>query len=184
MSSWTSCSRLSTFFTWGHISLRTVFQALTSRQQVLRIAAKGGGKQQVGEAPGSSGAGDGAGSGWLKSLAAFAGRLRWRSHFMQKLEMEPELETRCQCQAFEGDADPEAALRLTRTHSQGGRRGEAMQCWLIYALAAPRANLCDRQVCGLGQESMTQRLRRRSRRGGQACRWWTRACAVFLQLAG
>ena len=82
-SSWTSGSRLSAFLTCGHISLRRVFQALQRRQRELRALKKG--KSDF----------------WLRSLAGFASRLRWRVHFQQKLEMEPEMERHAQCRAFD-----------------------------------------------------------------------------------
>lgn len=68
-SSWNSCSRLSPYLTWGHISLRTVLKSLEERRENLRL-------QRGGEI----------GSLWLKSLQAFASRAHWRSHFVQKLE--------------------------------------------------------------------------------------------------
>ena len=37
------------------------------------------------------------GDDWAKSLSAFHSRLRWRSHFIQKLESEPEIELFVQC---------------------------------------------------------------------------------------
>ena len=46
---------------------------------------------------------------FLRSLAAFSSRKHWRSHFIQKLEAEPEMETRDVCPAFQsmrrGDYD-------------------------------------------------------------------------------
>lgn len=63
------CSRLSPHLAYGTVSLREVVQALSARQA---------------EAP----------SGWSRSLKAFRARLAWQSHFMQKLESEPELEFR------------------------------------------------------------------------------------------
>jgi hypothetical protein len=57
--------------------VRTVFQRLSARQQQLRDM------QRSGDAAAAASA-----AGWLKPLAAFAGRLRWRSHFIQKFEME------------------------------------------------------------------------------------------------
>eukprot|EP01052_Picozoa_sp_SAG31_P016049 SAG31_NODE_1050_length_10160_cov_3.844648_6_plen_427_part_00 len=103
-SSWTSCSRLSTYLSWGHISLRCAYQALDNRQQVLRAKKKGRQTSATDELPIAKGSGstDGGSSTWLKSLNAFAGRLRWRSHFMQKLEMEPQLEERCQVSKLAG----------------------------------------------------------------------------------
>ena len=92
-SSWNSCSRLSVYLTWGHISLRCVLRALEDRRNHLRkLKTK---------------------STWLKSLLAFASRAHWRSHFVQKLESEPNLENRDLCPAYqhlrrqEGDWDPQ-----------------------------------------------------------------------------
>ncbi len=92
-SSWNSCSRLSVYLTWGHISLRCVLRALEDRRNHLRkLKTK---------------------STWLKSLQAFASRAHWRSHFVQKLESEPTLEKRDLCPAYQqlrrqqGDWDPQ-----------------------------------------------------------------------------
>lgn len=90
--SWNSCSRLSVYLTWGHISLRCVLRALEDRRNHLR-------KLKIK-------------SSWLKSLQAFGSRAHWRSHFVQKLESEPTLEKRDLCPAYqhlrrqEGDWDP------------------------------------------------------------------------------
>jgi len=79
--SWNSCSRLSVYLTWGHISLRCVFRALQDRQEQLRkLKTK---------------------STWFKSLQAFASRAHWRSHFVQKLESEPILEKQDLCPAYQ-----------------------------------------------------------------------------------
>ncbi len=69
-----SCSRLSPYLSWGNLSLRQVFKA----------------SQQV-RAQGQ----------WKGPMAAFQSRLRWRSHFIQKLEMEPEMEFRCLNRGYE-----------------------------------------------------------------------------------
>lgn len=76
LTGWDSCSRLSPYLAWGHISLRTVFQQLSQRQEAVRREKKSG--AQTG--------------GWLKSLAAHGSRLRWRSHFTQKLHDQPSIE--------------------------------------------------------------------------------------------
>jgi len=83
--SWTSGSRLSPFLTWGHTSTRYVIHQLKFRQEELRRRKK-------------RGAQDGP---WLKSLAAFSSRIHWRSHFIQKLESEPEIEKRDTCIAYQ-----------------------------------------------------------------------------------
>lgn len=82
---WVSCSRLSPYLAWGHISLRAVFQALSARQEEVRAAKKGG--TETGR--------------WLKSLAALGSRLRWRSHFAQKLHDQPDIETANLCRAYD-----------------------------------------------------------------------------------
>ena len=67
LTAWDSCSRLSPYLAWGHVSLRHVFQSLTERQEALRRSKRSGDET----------------GGWLKSLAAHGSRLRWRSHFSQ-----------------------------------------------------------------------------------------------------
>ncbi|MEW5837294.1 MAG: FAD-binding domain-containing protein [Pseudomonadota bacterium] len=62
-----ACSRLSPHIAWGALSMREIVHALHARQV---------------EAP----------EGWGRALAAFAARLAWQSHFMQKLESEPRME--------------------------------------------------------------------------------------------
>lgn len=84
-SSWTSCSRLSPYLTWGHVSLRHVSHGLHSRQEQLRKMKQEG--RNIGT--------------WLRSLQAFSSRLHWRSHFIQKLESEPKLEKMDLCPAYQ-----------------------------------------------------------------------------------
>lgn len=84
-SSWTSCSRLSPYLSWGHVSLRHVAFALQNRQDQLRKW------KQQGRYTGT----------WLRSLQSFSSRLHWRSHFIQKLESEPEMEKRDLCSAYQ-----------------------------------------------------------------------------------
>lgn len=82
LTGWDSCSRLSPYLAWGHISLRSVFQALTQRQNELREKKSGTGR-------------------WLKSLAALGARLRWRSHFQQKLHDDPSIEKENMCRMYD-----------------------------------------------------------------------------------
>ncbi len=65
-----ACSRLSSHFAWGTLSVREVVQATTARQ-----ASHPGGR-------------------WGGALASFQSRLAWRDHFMQKLEDQPSIEIR------------------------------------------------------------------------------------------
>ena len=41
-----------------------------------------------------------------RNLSAFLSRLAWHRHFIQKLEQQPEIETRCMHEAFEGMREP------------------------------------------------------------------------------
>ena len=72
-----SCSRLSPYLAFGVISMREVFQALELRKKKELKALDPKEKK-----------------GWPMAMTAFAGRLRWHCHFIQKLEDEPDLEFR------------------------------------------------------------------------------------------
>ncbi|CAJ1937125.1 unnamed protein product [Cylindrotheca closterium] len=82
---WTTCSRLSPYLAWGHISHRHVVHALKQRQEQLRKMNQQG--RNIGT--------------WLKGLQAFSSRVHWRSHFIQKLESEPTMEKRDLCPAYQ-----------------------------------------------------------------------------------
>ncbi|MBC03130.1 MAG: deoxyribodipyrimidine photolyase [Phycisphaerae bacterium] len=77
-----ACSRISPHLAWGSLSIRRAHQAAAVRQAEVRELGRR--------------------DGWAGSLASFQSRLRWHCHFMQKLEDEPTLETRCMNPAFEG----------------------------------------------------------------------------------
>ncbi|MGB0721463.1 MAG: deoxyribodipyrimidine photo-lyase/cryptochrome family protein [Gammaproteobacteria bacterium] len=77
-----ACSRLSPHLAWGTLSMRTIVQATRDRRAAIKAAGKR--------------------DGWGKSLSAFAQRLRWHCHFMQKLEDEPELEFRNLSRIYDG----------------------------------------------------------------------------------
>lgn len=91
-----ACSRLSPHFAFGTMSIREAVQATAARQRAVR----------------------GTRDGWIGSLKSFQSRLAWRDHFMQKLEDEPALESRCLHPAFEGLRGDDPALR------QAWERGE------------------------------------------------------------
>ena len=86
-----ACSRLSPHLAMGTLSVREAAQAAADRQREVR----------------------GTREGWGGSLRSFQARLAWRDHFMQKLEDEPAIETRCLHSAYEGlrPREPDA-LRL------------------------------------------------------------------------
>ena len=65
-------SRLSPHLSFGTISIREVYQQAKQRHDSVRR--------------------EGAGARWRQSLSAYLDRLRWHCHFIQKLEIQPELE--------------------------------------------------------------------------------------------
>lgn len=96
-----SCSRLSAHLAWGSLSVREVAQAL-KRRQSLRSPLE---KARFG-----------------RNLSAFGSRLAWRCHFVQKLEDQPEIETRCMHPAFEGlrEGDHDEARFMAWASGQTG----------------------------------------------------------------
>jgi deoxyribodipyrimidine photo-lyase len=82
------CSRLSAHIAYGSLSVREVEQAAQSRIKTL------------------AGNWDDDSRFFAKNLNAFLSRLAWRCHFVQKLEQQPEIETRCMHAAFEGMREP------------------------------------------------------------------------------
>ena len=81
LSAFSSCSRLSSYITYGNISIKQILNETTNRQTYLR-------ENKIR-------------TGWLKSLSSFSSRLRWHCHFIQKLEMQPNLEFTNMVQSFE-----------------------------------------------------------------------------------
>ena len=90
-----ACSRLSPHLALGSLSVREVAQATAARQA---------------ERPGG---------GWGGSLTSFQSRLAWRDHFMQKLESQPDIETRCLHRATEGLRPREADVQRLAAWSAG-----------------------------------------------------------------
>lgn len=95
--SWESCSRLSPHLAFGTISSRTVVQ--TTRQQIKRLKRKPDPNEPPTITPQQR-------TNLLRCLQAFESRLHWRDHFMQKLEMEPEIEFRNFLRAMDGVREP------------------------------------------------------------------------------
>lgn len=75
------CSRLSTHLAWGTLSVREVAQSIAKRGSQLSPSEK---------------------KSFGRNLSAFSSRLAWRCHFIQKIEDQPDIETRCMHPAFEG----------------------------------------------------------------------------------
>jgi len=83
---WEGCSRLSPYLTWGHISLRTVYKSIKTLRERLKH------DESLKKSNPST---------WARDLAAFEARLRWRSHFMQKLEDDPSMEFENLCSTYD-----------------------------------------------------------------------------------
>ncbi|MBL4928624.1 FAD-binding domain-containing protein [Fuscibacter oryzae] len=107
-----ACSRLSPHIALGTLSLREVVQATTARQA---------------ERP----------PGWGGSLSSFQSRLAWRDHFMQKLEDQPDIETRCLSRLAEG-------LRPRETDSA------RLQAWASGQTGLPFVDACMRYLAATG----------------------------------
>lgn len=93
------CSRLSSHFSLGTLSLRTAWQASEeTRRQYQAEAGRGR---------------------FAQSLKSFGSRLHWHCHFMQKLESEPRLEMESLHRGFIGMrvADSTSTERLERLES-------------------------------------------------------------------
>lgn len=82
-----ACSRMSPYFAWGCVSLRTTWQRLQQRRDEVRSLREA--KADIDPR-------------WLGSLASYQSRLSWHCHFMQKLEDEPSLEFRNLNRAYDG----------------------------------------------------------------------------------
>ncbi|TSE26417.1 Cryptochrome-like protein cry2 [Tepidimonas sediminis] len=101
-----ACSRLSPYLAYGVLSLREVVQATEARLQAL-ADCRGPGHAEAARL--------------RAGLRAFASRLYWHCHFIQKLESEPELEWRNLHRGYDGLREAEwdearwAALREGRT---------------------------------------------------------------------
>lgn len=76
-----SCSRISPYLAWGNLSMRMVWQACEQRRQELRMM--------------------GSNTTHARSLSAFATRLVWHCHFIQKFEIDGILEHKNQNRAFD-----------------------------------------------------------------------------------
>lgn len=120
-----TCSRLSPHLAWGTIGVRRAWQGAQRRLGQL---------VPTGEANMS----DEDVRAWRGSVRSFISRLSWHCHFMQKLEDEPEIETRCMLRCAEDlrvGMDPRV-LAERRAAWQTGRTGYPMVDACMRALTA------------------------------------------------
>jgi deoxyribodipyrimidine photo-lyase len=95
-----ACSRLSPYMAYGAITVREVVQ-ITNHRQATLVGSR---------------------NGWLSSLASFQSRLTWSDHFIQKLEDQPDIESRCLHSAYEGlrpDVPDPTLLKAWKTGQTG-----------------------------------------------------------------
>lgn len=113
-------SLLSPYLTFGLLSSKMVFQA--SQRQVREVKESKSGLQA---------------RLWLKSLRAFQSRLRWRDHFIQRLEHEPGLEFYNFHRGFDG-------LR------EGAVSREFLHAWREGVTGFPMIDACVRALRATG----------------------------------
>ena len=112
------CSRISPYLAAGVLSIREVDRAVGRRIDQLRGES----------APDQT---------WIKSLSSFRSRLAWHCHFIQKLEMEPSLDTLAQ--------NPALDERIGRVFD-----GERMAAWSEGRTGIPFLDACMRQLIATG----------------------------------
>lgn len=112
------CSRLSPHLAWGTVSLRSVVQRTRAAMAEVPL------RVEAGEVPPVS----------LVQLRSFQSRLHWHCHFMQKLESEPAIETRCFNPAYEHLRDDLAAPLVS----------ERLAAWLRGETGFPFIDACMR----------------------------------------
>jgi deoxyribodipyrimidine photo-lyase len=119
---WEACSRLSPYFAWGNISVRSVYQATRSRSAEVKALRREGADLDP---------------RWLQSLSSFQSRLRWHCHFMQKLEDEPALEFHALNRALDG-------LR------EDSFRSDYFDAWSAGKTGYPMVDACMRSLIQTG----------------------------------
>jgi len=110
-----ACSRLSPHLAFGTLSMREAVHAAQAR------AAEVNGTRQ----------------GWSGSIKSFQSRLAWRDHFVQKLEDEPRIETRCLHPAYEN-------LRPAETDAS------RLNAWATGQTGLPFVDACMRYLAHTG----------------------------------
>ena len=110
------CSRLSAHLAWGTLSVREVVQSIAKRRAQLSPLEK---------------------KSFGRNLSAFGSRLAWRCHFIQKIEDQPDIETKCMHPAFEGMRESE--------HNEA-----YLQAWATGQTGYPFIDACMRNLVAEG----------------------------------
>lgn len=152
LTAWDSCSRISAYLAWGHISLRTVVQRTKRRQDELRRKKKenegevevSGGSVEIQEPNSENEEGVVSKTGirkdsWLRSLQNFQSRLRWRTHFMQKLFDEPRIATENMASGYDG-------MRQEDFSTLSPEEKFNLEAWLYGQTGYPFVDACMRAL--------------------------------------
>ncbi len=147
------CSRISPHLALGCLSIRQAHHALEAKRAALR-----GSNDRL--------------PGHLDSLKAFAGRLRWHCHFIQKLEDEPELEWRNLDRSCDGLRTEDASMW---THQERA----AFEGWRDGQTGFPMVDACMRALHAHGWINFRMRAMLMSFAGYQLWLHW-RQPAIHL----
>ncbi len=112
-----ACSQLGPYLSFGNLSTREVYQTATKQLDALEVLKLEGADADW---------------RWLRSLTSFQSRLRWRCHFIQKLESNPGLE-------FD-NIDPRFDL-LDNTHNP-----DLFDAWCAGRTGYPLVDACMRAL--------------------------------------
>ncbi len=112
-----ACSQLGPYLSFGNLSTKEVYQKATRQLDTLEVLKLEGAPYDW---------------RWLRSLTSFQSRLRWRCHFIQKLESNPSLEF--------GSLDPRFDL-LEDTHRQ-----DLFDAWCAGRTGYPLVDACMRAL--------------------------------------
>jgi deoxyribodipyrimidine photo-lyase len=107
-----ACSRLSPYLAWGNLSVRQAYQALQEARGRKRVPAR--------------------------DASAFASRLRWRCHFIQKFEMEDRMEFAPVNRGYE------------RLEHEYGRDPDELRAWETGHTGFPLVDACMRCLHATG----------------------------------
>ena len=128
------CSRLSAHLTWGSLSVREIVQSIKKRRSQFSNDDK---------------------KIYGRNLSAFNSRLAWRCHFIQKLEMQPSIETHCMHKAFENlrkiDATDEKFLAWSKGNTgypfiDACMRNLISQGWITFRMRAMLVSFASYQL--------------------------------------
>ncbi|MEM1330199.1 MAG: deoxyribodipyrimidine photo-lyase/cryptochrome family protein [Planctomycetota bacterium] len=126
---WDACSRLSPHFAFGTLSIREAHHATEAQRCSVDERVRSGEPLD---------------RRWRDSLGSFAKRLRWQSHFIQKLEDEPQIEFRNFNRGYDGmrpgdDGDPDRV-----GPSWGHPQDERLERWWQGQTGYPFVDACMR----------------------------------------